>query len=530
MNTGIGMTNNSITLSNVAGEETIESKQIDTLNPNELSSEKYLSALDIGSNSFHFVFARVVKEHLQILYSEKYQVKLASGLDTNNKLNDAAIERAVNALTKIAPLTKQLTRDNFRAVATYTLREAKNTHKLLKAAAHVFPFDIEVISGHEEARLIYQGVAHHSAPGKQRLIIDIGGGSTECVLGKNFETKYLTSLNIGCVSFQNQFFSDKAITAENFDRAIMKARLEVESHVKRFTKLGWHEVLGTSGTMKAIYQFINQHNSTPSNVSLSELYRIKDTLIACGHADNIKLTNIKESRRHIIAPGLAILIGLVEMLEIASFQYCPYSLREGVLFQQLEQLNYKDIRQRTVNSLSSRFNIDKDQAESVNTLAQTLFGQVKKEWQLEHKTYRLLLMWACQLHEIGFDINPSAYHKHGSYILTHADLAGFNVEQQYALAYLVGSHRKKIQLLVEHPLNALKQEKIERCLIVLRLAVLLNQQRQLTESATFESLVNANELMITFPKKWLSQNAIIKEDLTQESTTIKKLGVNLLIQ
>jgi len=521
------MTNTSST---VAEDVLKNSKQEELIKTNEQPTEKYLSALDIGSNSFHFVFARLVKEHLQILHSEKYQVKLANGLDINSKLNDAAIERAVNALTKIAPLTKQLNRDNFRAVATYTLREANNTQKLLNAASAVFPFDIEVISGHEEARLIYQGVAHHSAPNKQRLIIDIGGGSTECVLGKNFQTKYLTSLNIGCVSFQHQFFSDNSICEENFDRAIMKARLEVESHVKRFTKLGWAEVFGTSGTMKAIYQFVNQNQQTPSEVTLSDLYHLKETLIAFGHADNIKLTNIKESRRNIIAPGLAILIGVVEMLEIESFHYCPYSLREGVLYQQLEQLNYKDIRQRTVNSLSSRFNIDKEQADNVKRLALTLFEQVKKEWQLDQKVYKLLLTWACQLHEIGFDINPSAYHKHGSYILSHADLAGFNVEQQFSLAYLVGSHRKKIQPLIEHPLHVLKQDKIERCLVVLRLAVLLNQQRQLTQSATFESIVNDHYLIMNFSKEWLKQSVIIKEDLTQEASAIKKLGITLIIQ
>jgi len=527
MNTGTGMTKSSITSTS---DESFNSEPIELLGASEPDTEKYLSALDIGSNSFHFVFARVVKEHLQILHSQKYQVKLASGLDINNKLNDAAIERALTTLAKIAPLTKQLTRDNFRAVATYTLREAKNTSKLLKAAADVFPFDIEVISGHEEARLIYQGVAHRSAPGKQRLIIDIGGGSTECVLGKNFETKYLTSLNIGCVSFQNQFFSDNTITEDNFNRAIMHARLEVESHVKRFRKLGWSEVFGTSGTMKAIYQFVNQHHTQHGNVNLPALYQLKDTLIGYGHADNIKLANIKESRRNIIAPGLAILIGLVEMLEIESFQYCPYSLREGVLYQQLAQLNYKDIRQRTVNSLSSRFNIDTDQADSVIQLADTFFEQVKQEWALDKKIYRQLLTWACQLHEIGFDINPSAYHKHGSYILTHADLAGFNVEQQFALAFLVGNHRKKIHSIVDNPLHVLKQDKIERCLIVLRLAVLLNQQRQLAESASFTTLINDDELTLCFSKKWLTQNTIIQEELANESTTIKKLGINLRIQ
>lgn len=492
--------------------------------------DNYLGALDIGSNSFHFVFARVVEENLQILHSEKYQVKLASGLDEQHYLDDAAIERAIAALSDIAPLTEKLTKDNFRVVATYTLRQAKNTHKLLAAVAPTFPFDIEVISGHEEARLIYQGVAHHTAPDKQRLIIDIGGGSTECVIGENYQTKYLTSLNIGCISFYGRFFADGSLTKESFDKAIINARREIESHAKRFKSVGWQEVLGTSGTMKAIYNLINHTQDVARPISLSELHQLKQQLIDFAHVDNINLANLKENRRAILAPGLAILIGIAEMLNIDTIDYCDYSLREGVLYEQLEQLTYKDVRQRTVNSLANRFNVVKDQADVVSKLTQAMFEQLKLSWQLDRKIYLKLLLWAAELHEIGFDINTSSYQKHGRYILENADLPGFNLEQQYALAFFVGNQRKKLQIPDENIWYVLEPEAIKRCLIILRLAILLHQQRQLSESPLFT--INANEKVVSlvFEQGWLDDKQLIQADLHYETEQLAYIGYQLTVQ
>ncbi|WP_286265928.1 exopolyphosphatase [Thalassotalea atypica] len=492
-------------------------------------AEHYLGALDIGSNSFHFVFARVVEESLQILHAEKYQVKLASGLDENNLLDQQAIQRALQALKDLAPLTEKLDTENFRVVATFTLRQAQNTHELLKAAAEVFPFDIEVISGHEEARLIYQGVAHYTAPDQQRLIIDIGGGSTECVLGENFQTKYLTSLNIGCVSFYREHFADGKITKKRFEWAILQAKLEMESHVKRFNKVGWQQVLGTSGTMKALFNIVNHEQSLPKGVKLKSLHKLKDKLIEFGHVDKISLPGLKESRRPILAPGLAIYLGIAEMLKIESFVYCDYALREGVLYELLDKLAYKDIRQRTVDSLSKRFNIDEEHAQVVSKQAISIFEQVRRDWELTNKSHLSLLRWAALLHEIGFDINPSGYHKHGNYILTNADLPGFNLEQQNALAYLVGNQRKKLQSADSAHWYVLKTSEIEKCVAILRLSVLLNQQRQLTTAPVFTVHADKNSITLSFEQLGLDDRSTIRDDLETEVLQLKNIGIELNI-
>ncbi|REL27882.1 exopolyphosphatase [Thalassotalea euphylliae] len=487
----------------------------------------HIGALDIGSNSFHFVFARVVNDNLQILHSEKYRVRLAQGLDDQNLLDHAAIERGVKALADLAPLTEKLSPDNFRVVATFTLRQAKNAQAFLDAAAKVFPFDIEVVSGHEEARLIYQGVAHYLPPATQRLIIDIGGGSTECVIGKDLQTSQLTSLNIGCVSFARLYFANGHITKQAFKRAILHAKQEIESHVNRFKAAGWHEAVGTSGTLKTIFQQLNLHREANQPFNLAELRGFKDQLINFGHADNIQLPNLKESRRHIIAPGVAILIGIAELLEINSIDYCDYSLREGVLSEQLEAIQFDDIRDRTINSLSTRFNVDAQQVNKVKTLATRIYQATEKAWQLNKKAYKQLLNWAIWVHEIGYDINPSGYHKHSRYILLNADLAGFNVEQQQALAWLVGNQRKKIQFEDQQLWYLLNEASLAKLLVILRLSILLSQQRQLTEHAEISISADKDSINLTFPSNWLGEKPLVEADLTQEQKQLSVLGIAL---
>ena len=490
----------------------------------------HIGALDIGSNSFHFVFARVVNDNLQILHSEKYRVRLAQGLDHDDVLDQAAIERGVKALSDLAPLTEKLSPDNFRVVATFTLRQARNAQAFLDAAAKVFPFDIEVISGHEEARLIYQGVAHYLPPATKRLIIDIGGGSTECVIGKDLQTSQLTSLNIGCVSFARLYFANGEISEQAFTSAILHAKQEIESHVSRFKHTGWQEVIGTSGTLKTIFQQLNLSRGNHQAFNLDELHQFKSQMIEFGHADKIKLANLKESRRHIIAPGVAILIGIAELLGIEKIGYCDYSLREGVLSEQLEALQYDDIRDRTINSLSTRFNIDKPQVEKVRQLANRIYQASYQHWQLDRKNYQQLLDWAISVHEIGYDINPSGYHKHSRYILLNADLPGFNLEQQQALAWLVGNQRKKIQFEDRQLWYLLDERQLAKLLTILRLSILLSQQRQLTAHADIRIIADKNTLNLHFPPNWLNEKPLVEADLIQERKQLNLAGITIDFQ
>ncbi|PCI62818.1 MAG: exopolyphosphatase [Gammaproteobacteria bacterium] len=494
------------------------------------SQENYIAALDMGSNSFHFVYARIQNNQLQVLHKEKYKVQLAQGLDNKNYLSEKAIMRGVNALEKLASTVQNLTADNFRVVATYTLRQAKNVEDFLNAAEKVFPFDIEVISGHEEARLIYQGVSYYNEPSQQRLVIDIGGGSTECVIGKHNTAKNVASLSLGCVSFQSKFFATGEISKTQFNKAILAAKLEIESILKRFSKMGWQTVVGTSGSIKTIFNIINNtQDDIDTPITLLKLKKLKASLIKFGHVDNIKLDKLKDHRRHTLSPSLAILIALVEMLEIKELSFCDYSLREGVLVELLPTRNFHAVQQRTIDSLIQRFNIDIGQAKEVNNLALSFYKQVASQWNISAKRYRNLLQWSAVLHEIGLDINPSSYHKHGQYILTHSDLAGFNQETQSALSIMVGSQRKKLFPLEQKSWRLYQQSKLLKLCVLLRLSVLLTQQRQLVGLPSINIDVDENKMNIRLDKSWLINNPIIQTDLAAEAQNLENFSISLII-
>ncbi|MGL1959307.1 MAG: Ppx/GppA family phosphatase [Colwellia sp.] len=511
--------------------------------------DNYIAALDIGSNSFHFVYGRVIDQHLQILHSEKYRVKLATGLDNDNNLSQSAIIRGIATLENLATTVQNLSPKNFRVVATFTLRQAKNYQVFLDAAQKVFPFPIEIISGHEEARLIYQGVVRNTPPSKQCLVLDIGGGSTECVIGKNYQTLVLDSLTMGCVNYTQTFFADGSITKKQFDKAIKSAKHQINSIAKRFKKTGWQTATGTSGTIKAIFHLVNfsQQNKNSDDINhpitLKKLYQLQQQLIDFKHIDNITIRGLKENRRDVICAGLAILIALMESLTIAELHYCSYALREGVLYEQLESIpqltlgepsllvsKHQDVQKNTIHSLSERFSIDNEQAINVEQVALLLYEHCAKAWNITKSNYKELLSWACFLHEIGMNINASSYHKHGQYIIEQSDLAGFNQEQQKALAWLVFSHRKSIS-----PYNALnnyqiKAKALTKIGVLLRISVLLNQQRQLSDPPTPIITAKANFLQLSFNKKWLLARPIVDSDLFFEQQTLDAIGINLSIK
>ena len=491
--------------------------------------EQYLAALDIGSNSFHFVLARQVGEHIQIIHCEKYQVQLAQGLNKKKTLSQEAIERGIATLENLAASTQHIDKKNFRAVATFTLRQAKNSGQFIKAAAKVFPFNIEVISGHEEARLIYQGVAHHRQHNEQQLVIDIGGGSTECIIGKQYKVKTLDSLDIGCVSYQQQFFPDGIISSKAFKQAISHAKHEVDGIAKRFKKLGWKHVMGTSGTIKALVKIINYQQEIPRAITLKDLNSLKKQCLNYKHFDDLSIDGLKESRRSVICAGLAILIAVMEALEIDSIEYCQYALREGVLFEQLENSQHNNVRQRTITDFIARFNIDKPHADAVEQLAIKIFEQVKNNWQLRDVIYHELLSSAIKLHELGFDINASGYQKHGQYIIEQTDLPGFNQEQQKALAWLVGNQRKKITQLDDEQWSLLSASLLEKLVIIIRLSVLLSQQRHLDDDYLLAVVTTPKTLTLTLKEQWLIDRPIIDTELFYEKQAIEALGVRLTV-
>lgn len=493
------------------------------------SNEQHIAALDIGSNSFHFVLARIADENLQILHSEKSQVKLADGLSDDNILSEEAMLRGLKTLQNLAPIVAKITKENFRVVATYTLRRARNVNDFLTRANEIFPYDIEVISGHEEARLVYQGASHYLPADERRFVIDIGGGSTECIIGKGSKIYTLDSTNVGCVSTAKSFFPDSQITKKSFKRAILHTCSVFESIKGRFLKVDWEKATGTSGTIKSIYHIINADQELSKPINLQQLLALKEKLLSFENFSDIELNGLKESRQSVICSGLAILIGVFKTFEIAELDYCDYSLREGVIFEALEQRLNSDIHERTITSLVTRFNIDIEQVQRVSMLANEMFDSVSVDWQLTETPYKEILMWAIQLHEIGFDINSSGFHKHGKYIIENSDLPGFNQEQTQAISWLVGSQRKKVMMPDNYQWHLLKAKKLIKILTLFRISCLFNKQRQLSQLPPYSIFTKAGVLTLSLDPQWKLTNPIVLNDLEKEVSVLKQLDITLSI-
>lgn len=490
-----------------------------------------IAALDLGSNSFHLVVARVVAGSLQIVHRVKQKVRLASGLDSNNVLSDEAMQRGLDTLTLMAQSLEGFEPDSVRIVATHTLRRAVNAKVFIKKARAIFPYPIEVISGIEEARLIYNGVAHTHHNRGQQLVIDIGGGSTEFIIGDGMNPKLCRSLQMGCVSYTNQFFSSGEIKAKYFEKAITRAEQELELIETRYRKLGWVECIGTSGTIKTLVSLCNSgEEGNDSAITLKQLNKLKQQCIDAGHVDKLDFADLVEDRRPVLCAGLAVLIAAFESLGVESLQLSSAALREGVLYQMEDALEHADIRERTAKSLVTRYDVDTEQALRVLATSQFMFDTVCKEWKLAGENERSLLSWAAMLHEVGLQINSRGVQRHSAYILQNVDMPGFNQEEQELLATLVRFQRKKIRLAEIPEFSQFDQQHVFRLMCILRLAVLLNVKRQENSVPELNIKTGKRELSIGFPKEWLALKPIMSADLEREKTYVETLDLKLTIE
>ena len=500
--------------------DTVESREVNKV-----------AALDIGSNSFHLVVARIVAGSVQILHRVKQKVRLAEGLNEDNVLSDEAIERGLVTLRVVAESLKGFEPDSVRIVATHTLRRARNAHQFINAAKEILPYPIEVISGVEEARLIFSGVAHTSHADGQQLVIDIGGGSTEFVIGEGFNPLICRSLQMGCVSFTQRFFASGELTQKSFERAITTAEQELEPIEGKYKKLGWVQCIGTSGTIRSLFSLCQQNrpNGHDVPITLKRLRNLMKQFVSAGHIDKLDYPDLSDDRRVVIAGGLAILIAVFKALEIETLVYSPAALREGVLYQMEDELHNADIRGRTASSLATRYDVDTTQATMVLNTSLQLFTQVEKVWKLKHSDFKSMLGWAALLHEVGIQINSRGVQRHSAYILANVDMPGFTQEQQLLLATLVRFHRKKIRKNDLPDFNLYEASAVKHLIALLRLGVLLNLKRQ--ENFIPEIRVEAKKtgLTLLFPKGWLDEKPIISADLAQESVYWKTIGLELKV-
>lgn len=495
----------------------------------EIRNTSKVAALDMGSNSFHLVVARIVAGSVQILHRVKQKVRLGDGLGTDGVLSEEAIQRGLDTLKVIAESIQGFEPEYVRVVATHTLRKASNAKEFLIAAKKVFPFPIEVISGAEEARLIYQGVAHTNHQEGQRLVVDIGGGSTEFIIGEDFDTKILRSVQMGCVSYTNRFFKHGELKLKAFDKAITSARQELEMIDKQYKQIGWKNCIGTSGTIKVVIELAAQLDSTnrENQVSLGDLYILRDLCCAAGNSRDLKLQGLSEDRQPVLAAGLAILIGIFKSLKIDQMAFSPAALREGVLYEMEDHLKHVDIRERSAESLATRYDVDVQHAKRVLNTTMDLYQQVKKNWRVDSTELKNLLAWSALLHEVGLQINTRGIQRHSGYILQNIELPGFGQEQQNLLATLARFHRKKIKAVEIPEFTIVAQEQVYKLISLLRLGVLLNMKRQDDILPEMSLKTKDDNLHVQFPKDWLEQKPVFRADIERERDYIKELGLTL---
>ncbi|ADI92172.1 exopolyphosphatase [Acinetobacter oleivorans] len=496
-----------------------------------LIDEELLAAIDMGSNSFHLAIARVDHGEVKKVASMSEKVQLAAGLDENKNLTEAAQQRGLACLARFVGRLSSVQPNRLRIVATNALRQAKNGHEFIQKAAEILPKPIEIIAGREEARLIYLGVSHTMANGGRRLVVDIGGGSTEFIIGEEFEPIYTESLQMGCVAYTTAYFSDGEITQKAFDKAVVAARKELSAIATTYKMEGWDTVVGSSGTIKACRQImVNMGLSDEQeNVTREGLYKLKDKLLKFKNVSEIDFEGLREDRRAVLPAGLAILYAVFEVLEIDRLAYSDGALREGVMYDLLGRFKHEDIRDRSVQALMGRYNADPKQAERVVNTAQQLFDGVAKSLNLTSEDSDLLRRSA-YLHEIGLAISHGGYHRHGAYLLQHSDIPGFSQIDQNHLSHLVAHHRRKLRNDVKNEILKAGGHKLLYLSLLLRLAVLLNHSRS-------DQMLPAIELTIINDQQWqlsvsgdAKQWPLLVADLHDEQEQFKHWDIELNIQ
>ncbi len=486
-----------------------------------------IAAIDLGSNSFHMVLARVDQGEIRILERLGEKVQLAAGINEQRLLSEEAMQRGLDCLGRFAQLINGLPQGAVRIVGTNALRVAHNRKEFIRRAEMLVGHPVEVVAGLEEARLIYLGVSHTfpDMPGK-RLVVDIGGGSTEFIIGQRFEPLQRESLQMGCVSFTQRFFADGKVTAARYAQAYTAARLELMSREQGMRRLGWQEAIGASGTIRSVGLAIQAAGRGSGEVNAQGLILLKRRLLKCGDVDKLDFEGVKPERRAIFPAGLAILEAIFDALGLETMTHSEGALREGVLYDLIGRHQHEDVRQRTLSALMERYHVDMEQAARVEAKALAALDQVAVAWNLQEDWQRELLSWAARVHEVGLDIAHYHYHKHGAYLIEHCDLAGFSRQDQQVLALLVRGHRRNIPLDKFRDAEA-DTESLVRLCILLRFAILFHHIRGTQEMPRVRLEAGERSLELIFPKGWLEANPLTQADFAQEAEWLQRIEYRL---
>ncbi len=496
--------------------------------PQKAVEDGLIAAVDLGSNSFHLAVARVEHGALHTLEGLSEKVQLGAGLDADNRLSEEAQARALACLSRFAQHLAGVSPKRLRIVGTNALRVAKNSPAFLQEAEKILRHPVEIIAGREEARLIYMGVAHTVGGAGRRLVVDIGGGSTEFIIGEGFEPLATESLHMGCVSYTQRFFADGQIGAKQLDRAIMAASQEIASIAADYQDLGWELALGSSGTIKTVRQVLNELGwaGEKGRISRESLQRLRGELLRYRHVSEVQLPGLKDDRKAIMPAGFAIVSAIFEELDLADMEYSDGALREGVLYDMLGRFGQRDVRDRTVEAFMQRHRVDAEQAKRVTQTALAFYQQVADALGLSDDDNKDLLRRAGLLHEVGLAVSHASFHKHSAYLVRYSDLPGFSRPAQETLAALVGTHRRKIKPEQFSELRSHGPELVSLC-VLLRLAVLLHHSRSRRPLPSMSLSGNGRSYSLQTPTDWLSNHPLTRADLEEEASLLAQIGLEL---
>lgn len=485
-----------------------------------------IAAVDLGSNSFRLQMARVADDQLLYHDSLREMVRLGSGLGRDKMLDEASMKRAVECLKRFGERLRGLPPQAVRAVATNTFRVAKNAPQLLEEAQAALGFPIEIIAGREEARMIFVGVAHSlPASPNTRLVVDIGGGSTECILGSGLTPREMESLYMGCVSYSMRYFGDGKLSETNLKKAEIAARSELQAISAHFAAGHWQEAVGSSGTARALGEILRLNGWSDGSITRQGLAKLRTAMLKAKDVKKLQLQGLSEERSLVFPGGFSIMSAVFAELGVESMAVASGALREGVLHELLGRMHHHDTRDATVRQFMRRYHVDSQQVRRVQGLALNLLRQIAPRLQMAATEAWHYLTWAARLHEIGVSIAHTGYHKHSAYIVENADMQGFSKKEQQLLALLVRTQRRSLGKVGVPPLP---DDRVA-LMVVLRLAVLFHRNRTDHVLPNLDLALQRNGFQLRIEQGWLRNNPLTEAELAAETAFLKEVGIGLEI-
>lgn len=488
-----------------------------------------LAAVDLGSNSFHMIVARLEHGSLRVIDRHREMVRLAAGVDAEGGLSTEVRERAFGCLERMGQRLRSLPHGRVRAVATNAVRQLRAPTAFLLTAETALGHPVEVVSGREEARLIYLGVANGLPPrDTRRLVVDVGGGSTEFIIGRGFDPLERESLQVGCVATTRRFFENGKLSEKRWRHGLTEISVELQQFAAPFRQIGWEEAIGSSGTARAIAAILAALRLHQGGIIAEGLVQLRERVLAFGSIDCIELPGLSDERRPVFPGGLLVMEAVFRALGLAEMKVCDTAMREGLLWDMLGRASEQDPRDATIAALAARYGVDVEQATRVERTALALFERVADDWGMG-EAQRDWLAWAARVHELGLAIAHSQHHQHGAYVVENADLAGFSRQEQQVLALMIRGQRRK----AADPHRENLPERLVlptlRCTLLLRLAILLHRSRDAEPLPPFALKANGQDLDLTLPARWLDRHALTRTDLETERAYLAAVGVGLRI-